>query len=355
MKSLFKFAGIIFCLLGLCFGCGNASPSEWKNRSDTVEYQTVNSDSGSLSNDSVVAEDSSFVDPNCIHPEVVKNCKDDWCTIPSGCFIAGSPETEMGHGIYAEIQNKITLTNSFEIQQFEVTQKQWESVGFYNSSVQGPNGDGLCADPECPLDSINWYEAVAFANRMSELHVPPLPPCYEMKDCTGEIGRGMVCAEVNVNAPTIYECKGYRLPTVYEWEYAIRAGTLTAFYSGDITNYDSIIDCEWDANLDKIAWYCKNSDNKTHPKGKKEPNGWGLYDMAGNVFEWVDTSFNGRATGPDPVTDPTGPTDYPDDRILRGGAYYAPAINSRSAAIFSLPRHLGKGGSFGTRLVRTLH
>jgi sulfatase modifying factor 1 len=244
------------------------------------------------------------------------------------------------------------LTRAFEIQQYEVTQGQWEDAGFTDPSTFGPNGSGLCADLDCPVDNINWYEAVAFANRMSELHVPVLPPCYTMENYTGEVGKGMVCESVTVNAPTIYECEGYRLPTVYEAEYAARAGTTTAFYSGDITYYEIPSECNIDENLDHIGWYCLNSENKSHPVGQKEPNEWGLYDVSGNVFEWVDSRFNGRGSGDAPVIDPVGPSDGT-DRILRGGSWNSWSVYCRSARNFALPPELFSF-DFGTRLVRTL-
>ena len=298
--------------------------SDTQPSTERASYDTsTNSDDTSSNSD-----DTSTVDPNCVHPEVIKSCSNGWCRIPAGCFTAGSPTDEMAHGAYSEVQNQITFTRAFEIQQYEVTQGQWEGAGFYNPSSFGPNGNGQCTSTDCPLENINWYEAIAFANRMSELHDPPLPACYSLDGCTGEVGKGMVCEAVTVNAETIYKCTGYRLPTMYESEYATRAGTTTAFYAGDITRYTLLAECNVDANLDRIAWYCQNSQDKTHTVGQKEPNSWGLYDVAGNVSEWVDTQFNGRNSGTEPVTDPTGPSDVPDRHALRGGAWTTPAMTS---------------------------
>jgi formylglycine-generating enzyme required for sulfatase activity len=82
------------------------------------------------------------------------------------------------------------------------------------------------------------------------------------------------------------DCTGYRLPSEPEWEYAYRAGTTTAFYNGPITAPNGN-----DPNLNLIGWYDQNSGGKTHPVGQKDPNAWGLYDMAGNVAEIVQSAM----------------------------------------------------------------
>jgi formylglycine-generating enzyme required for sulfatase activity len=93
----------------------------------------------------------------------------------------------------------------------------------------------------------------------------------------------------------------YRLPTEAEWEYAARAGSTSARYG----------------NLDAIAWYTGNSGNKTHPVGQKQPNAWGLYDMLGNLEEWVQDWSDVNYYGHSPGTDPLGPSSG-ERRVLRG-------------------------------------
>jgi formylglycine-generating enzyme required for sulfatase activity len=109
----------------------------------------------------------------------------------------------------------------------------------------------------------------------------------------------------------------YRLPTEAEWEYAARAGTTGAYSFGDDAD-----------TLGRYAWYRDNSGGKTHPVGQKEPNAWGLYDMHGNVWEWVQDWY-GRYSSSS-VTDPVGPSSG-SPRVYRGGGWGFVAEYCRSA------------------------
>jgi len=107
----------------------------------------------------------------------------------------------------------------------------------------------------------------------------------------------------------------YRLPSEAEWEYACRAGT-TGDYAGD---------------LDSMGWYDKNSGGKTHPVGQKQANGFGLYDMHGNVWEWVEDWYHEGYNGAPVDGSAWLSGGEQKDRVLRGGSWFNLAVILRSA------------------------
>lgn len=212
----------------------------------------------------------------------------DFVWIPPGSFVMGSPMEEEGR-YDDETQHQITVSEGFWQGKTQVTQAQWKRVtGNKPSQFQGS---------DLPVEQVNW------------------------KDCHGFI------QQLNAQGQGVF-----RLPTEAEWEYACRAGTTTAYCFGD------------DASLlGEYAWYEENSERATHPVGQKKPNGWGLYDMHGNVWEWCEDS----------VLYPAGVTGAPSGecRAVRGGSWESFPVACRSA---SRPSHFpfSRRSTCGLRLVR---
>jgi formylglycine-generating enzyme required for sulfatase activity len=140
-------------------------------------------------------------------------------------------------------------------------------------------------------------------------------------------------------AGTLPEGAAYRLPTEAEWEYACRAGATTVWSFGD-----------GEEGLAEHGWYADNSRRGPHPVGRKRPNGWGLYDMYGNVGEWCQDRYGAYPTGDE--ADPTGPTSG-DYRVLRGGGWHSDALFTGSACRSRAnPEIRGSGNGF--RVARSL-
>jgi len=156
-------------------------------------------------------------------------------------------------------------------------------------SVMGDNPSAF-KGTEHPVEKVSWFDAVNFANKLSAQE--GLEQCYQ-------IDGDSVQWENKV-------CKGWRLPTEAEWEYAARGGQ-DFLYSGS-------------NNSNEVAWSDWNAGDETHPVGRKKANGFGLYDMSGNVWEWCwdwygDYSTENRSN---PTGAPTG--SY---RVARGGSWYS--------------------------------
>ena len=206
------------------------------------------------------------------------------------------------------------ITRSLYAKIHEVTQGEWQTLMENNPSYFSSSGDGSNCGSDCPVEQVNWYEALAYANALSASE--NLQECYELSDCTNTPGNDMECTGVSWD----FDCSGYRLPTEAEWEYMIRANTTTTYYNGDSDN-----------SLGNIAWYGEDwESSSTHSVAQLEANSWGLYDMSGNVFEWCWDLYDADYYSSSPVTDPIGP-DSGSRRIFRGGSWANSASSARSA------------------------
>ena len=285
---------------------------------------------------------------NCVATDacITSNfCVDGWCLVPACTFYMGSPDDEACRNTNEGPVHSVKITRAFYMKQTEVTQKEWRTLMGNN-----PSAHSGCDD--CPVEKVNWYDAIYYANKLSVREY--LDPCYTIGNCTGELGSGPSECEV-----TFYglECTGYRLPTEAEWEHATRAGTSTPYFVGGNTGPDGTPVCGSGAplgiELPSVAWYGYNSNNETHTVAGKLANPLGLYDVHGNVWEWVNDWFtdNHHITCGHYCTDPTGPDDGT-KRALRGGGYSTNADRLRSAFRGSdEPNHIAD--NVGFRLVRS--
>jgi len=175
------------------------------------------------------------------------------------------------------------VKNGFWMARFLVTQGLYNKVmgsnpSYYDSSISGDFNN-------LPVNNVSWLDAVSFCKALTILSK----------------GEGKL--------PENYE---FRLPTEVEWEYACRAGTLSDYYFG--TQADKLQD---------HGWFRGNSQKRLHPVGLKKPNPWGLFDVYGNVREWVGNSF---------VNTLLNDSEQDEFRISRGGAYMKPASECESAS-----------------------
>ena len=181
--------------------------------------------------------------------------------------------------MFDETPHRVTLTKSYYLGSYEVTQDQYEKVmGSNPSTFKGAKN---------PVEMESWEDAISFCKKLSEL--------------PDEKAAG----------------REYRLPTEAEWEYACRAGSSKAYSFGETAE-----------SLGEYAWFGVGSAVTTHPVGEKKANRWGLYDMHGNAWEWCQDWFGIYPTGA--VTDPQGPNGGL-WRVSRGGGWSIDAGRCRSA------------------------
>ncbi len=198
----------------------------------------------------------------------------EFILLPSGSFTMGSPDTEKGRDGDEGPTHTVTL-DSFYISKYEITQAQWEKV-------VGNNPSHFKGYPGLPVENISWDNVQEFLKRLNKK--------------TG---------------------LKYCLPTEAQWEYACRSGTQTPFCCGSDNK-----------TLNEYAWFSINSGGETHPVGLRRPNRWGIYDMHGNVNEWIGDGRRGYLSREE--HNPRG-VHSSVKALYRGGCWLYPAYLCRSA------------------------
>ncbi|HEX7628142.1 MAG TPA: SUMF1/EgtB/PvdO family nonheme iron enzyme [Candidatus Methanoperedens sp.] len=243
---------------------------------------------------------SSVVTPSVDQKTLTNSIGIEFVLIPAGGFNMGSkPDGSSSIYIDEGPVHQVKISKEFYMGKYEVTQKQWHDV--MGTSLSYFKGDDL------PVEQVSWNDTQEFIKKLDEK----------------EGGNK------------------YRLPTEAEWEYSARAGTTTTYYFGDDASM-----------LRNYAWYGENSESKTHNVGQKMPNPWGLYDMYGNVWEWVQDmyhdSYNGAPTDGSAWEDSSG-----DGRVGRGSSWNFRSVFCQSAVRYPFDPGL-RSKDVGFRLVKDL-
>jgi formylglycine-generating enzyme required for sulfatase activity len=225
--------------------------------------------------------------------QVFKDCADcpEMVVVPTGSFTMGSSDYS------DEKPPHIVSIQSFAIGRTEVTQGQWKAVMGSN-----PSRFNTCGD-DCPVEQVSWNDAQSFAQKLSQM--------------TG---------------------KNYRLPSEAEWEYACEAGSNREYCGGDEVN--------------AVAWYASNGGSKTHVVAGKQVNAFGLYDMSGNVWEWVEDVWHSNYNGA--PTDGSAWTSGGDQaqRVQRGGSYgFSPDVLRSAMRIWDRPGN--RSANLGFRIANS--
>jgi formylglycine-generating enzyme required for sulfatase activity len=222
----------------------------------------------------------------------------EFVSIPAGAFEMGSPSNEAGRDDDEGPVHQVTIKKTYYMGSYEVTQEQWRAV-------MGNNPSSFKGDDDLPVELVSWDDVQEFIKKLNE------------KEGTDK----------------------YRLPSEAEWEYACRAGTTTPFSFDDST-----------LSLHEYAWLWDPGDRKTHPVGQKKPNPWGLYDMYGNVNEWVQDSWHGDYNGA--PTDGSAWAGSSANRVYRGCSWDAYSDKFCRAANRADNGRGDRGSYLGFRLVR---
>ena len=239
----------------------------------------------------------------------------EFVLIPAGTFQMGAGEKEREATAGEKPRHRVTISKPFHLGKFEVTQAQWEAV--------------MGSSPFALDRSNPYYNLPGMAARITK---PTHPATVSWIDAQEFIAR-------------LNQKEGhnrYRLPTEAEWEYAARAGTTTAYSFGDDAR-----------QLGRHAWHGEDfATGGSHPVGQKPANAWGLHDVHGNAWEWVQDWYDDRYYASSPELDPPGPRTG-SGRVVRGGSWHVTAGGWRSA-FRKLYEPGYRGISIGFRVARTV-
>ena len=198
-------------------------------------------------------------------------CPKGMAYISPGSFMMGCSPEDVECNPDEKPAHHVIITQGFCMDKYELTQGVYQKTVGKNPSIFSSCG------ADCPVDFVSWDDAKSYCNNV-----------------------------------------GKRLPTEAEWEYAARGGTTTKYYWGDSV-------------IEEYAWFERDSVGTIHAVGQKKPNSNGLYDMSGNVWEWVADWYDKRYYASSPASDPKGP-DSGDTHVLRGGSWSSNARIMRNSS-----------------------
>ena len=278
-----KNKGLLSILILTAFSFASICTADTDN---VNQNETINNTEAKIEN----KENTASIGGNLLSIKINDNISLEMIECPAGSFMMGTLKGELGRDPERETQHKVTISNSFYIGKYEVTQEQYEAVMGDNPSEK--------KGAKLPVEKLRWLDAIEFCKKLNNITANARPLGYK-----------------------------FDLPTEAQWEYACRAGTTTSLNSGkDISDVKKAC-----PNADEVAWYKFNSEKTSHNVGQKKPNAWGIYDMHGNVWEFCRDTFVKKLD----LTKEVDPITLDDTKVhicIRGGGYYCRPIALRAGS-----------------------